>query len=242
MTWAVVGASAGLGRALAEALARDSRPLLLVASDKQDLDAQAADLRIRFGGETRALAVDVSAARAAEEIATALEGKPIDGLLFPVGAVDEDDDGRLAGERLERLMRVNLISIMTITARLLPRMRAQGRGVIVGFGSVAAARGRSRNVVYSAAKRALESYFESLRHAEEACGIAVALYVVGFMDTNQAFGRQLRLPLARPEHVARRVRNELGRRRGRSHLPRWWWPVTCALRALPWPAYRRMRF
>jgi short-subunit dehydrogenase len=242
MTWLVVGASAGLGRALAERLARDGRALLLVASDGRDLDPLVADLRLRFSADVRGLAADVATATAAEEIDHALGGQTIEGLLFPVGAVDERDNGQLSGVDVDRLVRVNLTSVMSITSRLLSRMLDQGQGVIVGFGSIAAARGRGRNVAYSAAKRALESYFESLRHVCEARGIVVTLYVVGFMDTHQTFGRRFLLSPAQPARLAERVCRELGRRRGQHYLPRWWRFATAVLRALPWSVFRRMQF
>ncbi len=243
MTWAVIGASAGLGRAISEELARDGRSLLLVASDRRDLDALAADLRVRFGGDVRALERDVAATEeAAEVIARALADTPIDGLLFPVGAVAEDDNGLLPSGAADEIVRINLTSVISIVGRLLPRMIEQRGGVIVGFGSIAAVRGRRRNVVYSAAKRALESYFESLRHLCEPHGITVVLYVVGFMDTNQAFGQRLRLPRAQPTRLARRVCRELGRRGGKRRLPRWWGPVSFVLRVVPWPIFRRLRF
>jgi short-subunit dehydrogenase len=238
MTWAVIGASAGLGRALSEELARDGRSLRLVASDRRDLDALAADLRVRFRGDVRALECDVTATgETAEVVAQALADAPIEGLLFPVGAVSEDDNGLLPAGAVDELLSINLTSVIAIVGRLEHR-----RGVIVGFGSVAAVRGRRRNVVYSAAKRALESYFESLRHLCEPHGITVMLYVVGFMDTNQAFGQKLRLPRAQPTRLARCVCRELGRRSGKRYLPRWWGPISLALRVIPWPVFRRMRF
>jgi len=243
MTWVVIGASAGLGRALSEELARDGRSLLLVASDRRDLDALAADLRVRFRGEVRALECDVTATGEAAEVPSqALADAPIEGLLFPVGAVAEDDNGLLPASAADQLIRINLTSVISIVGRLLPRMLEQRHGVIVGFGSVAAVRGRRRNVVYSAAKRALESYFESLRHLCEPHGITVMLYVVGFMDTNQAFGQKLRLPRAQPTRLARRVCRELGRHSGKRYLPRWWGPISLALRVIPWPVFRRLRF
>jgi short-subunit dehydrogenase len=243
MTWVVIGASAGLGRALSEELARDGRSLLLVASDRRDLDALAADLRVRFRGNVRALECDVTATgQTAEAVAQALADAPIEGLLFPVGAVAENDNGLLRASAADELLRIHLTSVMSIVGRLLPRMLEQRRGVIVGFGSVAAVRGRRRNVVYSAAKRALESYFESLRNLCEPHGVTLMLYVVGFMDTNQAFGQKLRLPRAQPTQLARRIGRELGRRSGKRYLPRWWRPVSLALRVIPWPVFRRLRF
>lgn len=243
MTWAVVGASAGLGRAVSECLARQRRSLLLVASDARDLEAHAADLRVCFGAEARVLAHDgADHAGLADAMGRALEGTDVEGLIFPIGCVDDEDDGRLGGPRAEEIVRINLLAVVSVVSRFLPGMMARGGGVIVGFGSIAAARGRSRNVLYSASKRALESYFESLRHLAEPRGIAVAFYGLGYVDTNLAFGQRLLLPKADPAALAARICGELGRRRGRRYLPAFWGPITWALRQLPWPVFRRLRF
>jgi NAD(P)-dependent dehydrogenase (short-subunit alcohol dehydrogenase family) len=121
-------------------------------------------------------------------------------------------------------------------------MLARGQGAIVGFGSVAAERGRGRNVVYAAAKRGLLSVFESWRHQWEPQGLSVVLYTLGYLDTNLAFGRPLPFPKADPEEVAERVCRELGRARGKHFLPGGWRFVAFAVRALPWFLYRRARF
>lgn len=244
MTWVVVGASAGLGRALATRLARDRRDLVLVASDARDLDALAADLSIRFGAAARTVAHDAADhAGLAAAIAEAIPGDgTIDGLLFPIGLSTEDDDGFAGPEQAERLVAVNFLCAASVCGRLLPRLLAQGQGVVAGFGSVAAVRGRGRNVVYAASKRALESYFESLRHLGEARGLRVFFYVLGYLDTGLAYGKTLLLPKADPDAVADRVISDLAGPGGRRHCPWWWAPITGLVRALPWPLFKRMRF
>ena len=103
-------------------------------------------------------------------------------------------------------------------------------------------RGRGQNVVYSASKRALESYFESLRHLGEPRGLTVVFYTLGYLDTGLAFGKTLLFPKADPARVAKRVRRELGRGRGGRYEPRWWAVPAAAVRRLPWFVFRRMRF
>jgi short-subunit dehydrogenase len=112
----------------------------------------------------------------------------------------------------------------------------------VGFGSVAAVRGRSRNVAYSASKRALQSLFESLRHAEESHGIAVTFYCLGYMNTSMAYGQRLPFPPISPASVAERVVRRLGRDTGTRFVPRYWRWVAMVLRALPWWIFGRLRF
>jgi short-subunit dehydrogenase len=244
VTWLVVGASSGLGRALAERLARDRRSLLLVSSDQRDLTAISADLQTVSGATVRTLAHDAAdyvgfANRLSESLGP---DEAIEGLLFPLGAVSEDDDGSLDPVSVERLFRVNFLSVVSVVSRLLPRLFEHRSGVIIGFGSVAAIRGRARNVAYAASKRALESYFESLRHLCEPHGLTVAFYVLGYVDTNLSFGKALRLPRASTAEVAERVCSELGRKRGKRYLPGWWVLVGSVVRHLPWSVFRRMRF
>ena len=244
MTCVVVGASSGLGRALAEELVREGHPLVVVSSDERDLQPLAADLAARFGADVRTVVADVAEHA---ELASALDravppGQPITALLFPVGAVEPDDDGSLEPGLAERLVRVNLLGVSSVVGRFLPRLMAQGHGTIVGFGSVAALRGRSRNVLYSAAKRSLESYFESLRHVGEPRGLTVAFYVLGYLDTQLSYGRRLLLPRADPKRVARRVCRALGRESGRRYLPWFWYPAAVLIKAIPWAVFRRLRF
>jgi short-subunit dehydrogenase len=242
VTWVVVGASAGLGRALAERLAQERRSLLLVARDERDLAPLATDLAATHAARVRILVQDaaepeVLAGRLYELLAT----EEVEGLLFPLGATDAGDEGGLDPGASEQLVRVNFLSVAAVIGRFLPKLIAQRHGVLVGFGSIAAVRGRSRNVVYSAAKRALESYFESLRHLAEGHGLTVTFYCLGYLDTSQAFGQRLLLPKADPAAVADEVCRALLRRRGRHYLP-WFWALAApAIRFMPWALFKRMR-
>jgi short-subunit dehydrogenase len=158
-----------------------------------------------------------------------------------LGATAAGDEGGLDPAQSEELMRVNFLSVAAVVGRFLPRLIAQGHGVLVGFGSIAAVRGRSRNVIYAASKRALESYFESLRHLAEGHGLTVAFYSLGYLDTSQAFGQRLLLPKGDPAAVADEVCRMLARRRGRHYLPWFWAVIAPAIRALPWAVFKRMR-
>jgi short-subunit dehydrogenase len=238
----VVGASSGLGRALATALAEKQYALLLIASDRRDLEALGASLGLAHGIVAHTLALDL--AREADpgaRIAAALDGMPPPtALLLPVGQSRGDDDLSLGAAEIGQLLAVNLHAPLAIVHALLPRL-VDARGAIVLFGSVAAVRGRRRNAVYASAKRALVSLYESLRQRYEPRELRVQLYELGFLETNLTYGTRLPLPAARPEHVARVVARRLRRGSFRRRVPGWWTPVAFALRALPWAIYRRLK-
>jgi short-subunit dehydrogenase len=242
MRYVIVGASAGLGRALAERLATDKHDLVLIGRDRRDLDAIAADLSLRFGTETKVLAGDVGQPEALSERLTAvLAGcAPIQGILLPVGAASDEDTIDLSQKQSHEIVNVNFLSIVATIKLALPYLISEGRGVIVGFGSIAAARGRSHNVAYSAAKRALESYFESLRHALSEHGIRVQFYIPGFLDTNLTYGVRTPLPKAAAHRLADTVVRKLGREVGVRYFPAWWRPLCLALRLAPWWLMRRL--
>jgi short-subunit dehydrogenase len=242
VTAVVVGASSGLGRALAVELARAGHPLLLVASDARDLSAIAADLQLRHDAQVATVAIDLaSVANPGARLVDALaELPPASMLLLPVGMSRNDDDTTLGAAAIGQLLAINLHAPLAIAHALLPALLAS-RGAIVGFGSIAAVRGRGRNVVYAAAKRGLETFFESLRHRHLPGALRVQFYRLGFLRSNLTHGLKLPLPAAEPAAVAYKVVRNLPRGSFDRYEPRWWGLVALLVRHLPWPVFRRMK-
>jgi short-subunit dehydrogenase len=238
----VVGASAGLGRALAEELARARHDLALVSSDARDLEALASDLRIRHGVRVLTRPLDLGRELPTGSLRETVEQLGgVDALLLPAGWTASVDEAVLDATVAERLLRTNFLSLASIVSDLLAQLRTRERSSVVGFGSIAAVRGRSKNLVYAASKRALETYFEGLRHACAGTGVRVSLYVLGYLDTSLAFGRPTPLPRADPRRLAARVVSELGRREGVVYHPRAWRLVGAVLPLLPFSLFKRLK-
>jgi short-subunit dehydrogenase len=178
----------------------------------------------------------------AGEVRTAVEREgPVDAMLFPIGASRKDDRGTLGEQATLDLLGTNLAGVMHLVAAMLPGMLERRGGCIVGFGSIAAARGRGQNVVYSAAKSGLRTYFQSLRHIGASAGVRVHFYTVGYMDTQQSFGKRLPLPAASPHSVARRVVAGLDRPSRTAHVPRFWAVVELIVRLAPFFLFKRLK-
>jgi len=82
-------------------------------------------------------------------------------------------------------------------------------------------------------KRALDSYFESLRHALSGSNVIAQYYVLGYLDTNLAFAENTPLPRASPRRLAEVVFDRRQRDFGRTFYPRFWYPLCLLLRLLP---------
>lgn len=242
MTAVVVGASAGLGRALAGELAAAGHDLVLVSSDVRDTEAVASDVRIRHDVKVIGVPLDLGVERPdlgrLKQAVRELGGA--DALLLPIGWTAVSDDPATPADVIERLVRTNLLSVTAIVAELLPELQQKPRASVVGFGSVAAARGRGKNMTYAASKRALQTWFEGLRQNCAGSPVRVSFYVLGFLDTSLAFGRRTPLPRADPTRLAARVVRDLGRE-GVWYHPRAWRLVGALLQLLPFAIYKRLR-
>jgi len=243
-TCLIVGGTSGLGRQLARRFAAAGYGLVLLSSDDRDGGALAADLRLRFGVPVEAIAIDLAAAELdlAPLDSALAKLPPLVGLLAPAGMNAETDVPDQPFESFAAVTRANYTGICSIVAHCLPTLRAAAKGFVVGFGSVAATRGRTRNTAYSAAKRALESYFESLRHSLAPSGGVAQFYVLGYLDTNLAFGQRTLLRPASPARLAERVFAHRFDDIGSVYHPRTWWAICRLVRAMPWFVFRRLSF
>jgi short-subunit dehydrogenase len=240
----VVGASAGVGRALAERLARNGYDLVLVARDSRDLEPTANDLSLRFGRRCTFITADIG--RADWDITSFLSEcqnriGDIDCLMVPAGAVASDDFGANP-EVIAGVIATNFVGPARLAAAFGRGMAERGRGSLVLFSSIAAAAPRRRNAAYSAAKAALEVYAKALRHELEPRGVKVLVIALGYVDTRQSYGMRLLFPIARPESVAEYVAGAAQHSAGKRHFPWFWFWITALLRLLPWSIYRRLSF
>ena len=240
MAYVIIGATGDLGRALAGLLAAKGHGLILVARRAEALEALADG--IASDGHRRPAVVAADVAEGPSYLAAIREAARdqggVEGLLLPIGRAIRDDLGTPAAE-VSNLVAVNLTAAMDAASGLWGDLKAAPRPVIVGFGSITAIRGRGRNLVYGAAKRALGSYFESLEILGTAAGIAVQFYVLGFMDTAKMAGAATPLPKGEIAHLAAAVCAGLGRGSFRRWYPWWWRPLAIILRHLPTALYRR---
>lgn len=238
----VIGASAGLGRAIAGDLAARGHDLFLVASTEEDLEAVAADLSVRFDVKAHYCAMDLMDAdpEALRDAVSQAFGAAPDNLFYVAGISTQDDRGAIADDLAVRLMTVNFTAGVRIVNCFLDSMAGNPAANIVGMGSVAACRGRRSNSVYGAAKSGLDFYFETVRHhmAPHAC--QVQFYRLGYLHTRMTMGQKLPFPAMQPENAARKICDNLGKDLGAVHLPRWWFGITSLLRLLPWAVFRKL--
>ncbi|MFN5583472.1 SDR family oxidoreductase [Gemmatimonas sp.] len=178
----VTGASRGIGRATARALAMAGARVFLLARTRADLETAAAEC----GGLASAHVCDVTDAAAlqallGEVVATA--GGAIDILVNNAGVFPLAPVLDTTPDSFERTLAANLSAPFRVLHGVLPGMRARGRGHVVTIGSVADRRIFGGNGAYSASKFGARALHEVLREECAGTGVRTTLVSPAATDT-----------------------------------------------------------
>jgi short-subunit dehydrogenase len=180
----VTGASSGIGRALALALARRGTHVVAAARRAPELDALVDEIAAA-GGRAEALVLDVADGDAACAAVAALDERlPLDLLVANAGTGDHTPGYKLKWPVVKRILSVNLVGAAATICGALPGMVARKQGHIVGISSIAGFRGLPRMGAYSASKAGMNALLESLRVDLQGSGVHVTTICPGFIRTD----------------------------------------------------------
>ena len=236
----VTGASSGIGRATAEALATAGAHVLVHGRDKNALD----ELAERIGGTV--LVADLSWPGEAERLADAalaVAGR-VDILVANAGIGHAGTFVEMPPNEVDPLVAVNLTAPMRLVRALMPGMIERRRGYVCFVSSIAARTGVAKEAVYAATKAGLDAFADSLRMELNGTRVRVGVLIPGAVATNffdrrgKAYGRTRPRPL-RPEVLASTLVHMIDNGTAEAYLPRWL-RVPVALRSLAPRTYRRL--
>ena len=183
-TAVVGGASAGLGAAVAEALAAEGCRLLLWARNEQRLHTTAERLRQAHGVEVETLAADAANPAAADQIVKAAERLgTIDICILNAGGPPTVDPLATSPEGWRQAFQLLAITPIAVATALMPAMRAQGHGRVVALMS-SVVREPIPSLVYSTAGRsALAGWLKTAAVAVASDGVTINGVLTGRIHT-----------------------------------------------------------
>lgn len=241
-----LGASRGMGRAIARLLAMRGDRLFLLGRDGEELERCAADLRARAGrddvvvGQGACDLLDTASFAPALAAANdALGG--IDAVVVTAGVFAVGDALHADLALTERMLQANFTGTILFCeharTHLLPRS-----GQLVVFSSVAGDRGRKPIALYGASKAGLSHYLESIDHRFHAEGLRVLTVKPGFVRTGMTVGLPEPPFAGEPDGVARRVLAAMDAGKPVVYAPAMWALVMWVIRLLPRFVMRRVGF
>jgi short-subunit dehydrogenase len=199
----ITGASQGIGRALAQELARSCAAVAISARDAQVLaELEATQSRLA------AYPLDVADTAATSTTINAIEAAqgPIDLAILSAGTYQPLPGGVGDPALFRRHMEVNYMGVVNALMVLLPKMQQRGRGQIAIMGSVAGYRGLPQAAAYGPTKAALISLAETLRLELDGSGVDIRLINPGFVATRLTAKNDFDMPaIMTPEQAAERI-------------------------------------
>jgi hypothetical protein len=185
--WALVtGASSGIGAEFARALARDGVSLVLAARRADLLEALAQELRERHGVRTRCVPCDLASDTGVRALLGAFADLDVAILINNagvgyVGRFHEQDPARLAA-----MVQLNCAAPVALSAALLPRLVARGRGAVIFTGSVSGSQPLPLHALYGATKAFDNFLGEALWGELHGSGVDVLALLPGSTETEFA--------------------------------------------------------
>ena len=195
----IVGASSGIGEAVARRMAKDGWTVAVSARRAENLEAMAAD-SASWAGKIVSFPLDVMDTKAVQKTAKAIESQcgVIHRALLCAGMFVQEDITTFASKTFQPQFELNVMSVVHCLETILPNMQSRKSGYIGIISSVAGYRGLPTSYGYSASKAALISLAESLKVDLHPYNIRVQVINPGFIKTPMTDKNTFPMPFLMP--------------------------------------------
>ena len=243
----IVGASSGIGAALARKLSKEGYTLALFSRRKELLETLCDEIN-RTAGEVRALAYShdvtdhASVPALLSKVTADLGGLDLlvymAGVNYPPGGIDKYNF-----EKDCAMIETNLVGAMAWMSPVATMFHSAKSGQIVGISSVAGDRGRVGNPGYNTSKAGLITYLEALRNRLTRHGVNVLTVKPGFVKTEMLKAAQGATPFPiTPEKAANDIYDAMRKRKQMIYTPWFWRWIMLAIQHTPSFIFRRLSF
>lgn len=235
----IVGASQGIGRALAKALHAEGHYVVLSARSEESLEELSAELGERCEVRTVDVTSGESVLKTAEEIFQT-HGRLDSGIYLaatyhPMQLVDLD------AAKVEQTLAVNLQGAFSFVQSVFPEMKRRKAGQIVLVGSVAGYAGLPRSQPYAATKAALINLAESLYLEAKGTGVDIKLVSPGFVRTRLTDKNDFDMPaIIEPDKAADFIARGIKSGKFEIHFPKRFTRLLKLLQLLPYALYFKL--
>ncbi|XP_001605358.1 very-long-chain 3-oxoacyl-CoA reductase isoform X2 [Nasonia vitripennis] len=188
--WAVVtGATDGLGKAFAQALANKGLDIVLVSRSLPKLEEVAAEIKQTYGVETRVVEADLTEGQAVyNKIGKAIEELEVGVLVNNAGTSYEHPElfTNLEEETIARILQLNVAGVTGVARQVLPGMMERRKGIVINIGSAAGAMPSPYLAVYSASKMFVDKLSADLAAEAAPRGVTVQCVLPGPVATKMS--------------------------------------------------------
>lgn len=230
----VIGASSGIGRALAKVLSEKGYAVGLVARRAELLQELQKELKTRSFIKQ----LDVTHTQEAIKGLQALIAEMGDVELFIVNAGVIFNNKDFDWDKEYKTIETNVLGFSAMAHTAISYLLKRGSGHLVGISSISALRGESDSPSYSASKAFVSNFLEGLRY-KATPGITVTDIQPGWVDTDMAKGEET-FWMASPEKAASQIYDAIENKRSHAYITRRWRLIGWIMKFTPDWLYKRV--
>lgn len=234
-TFWLIGASSGIGKALAHKLTEQGWQAAISARSAEVLEKMAAE-----NPALHAFPLDVTDPETISNAFKSIESEmgEIDTCLFNAGDYTPMPLDEFDSQLFRQLIEVNYMGAVNLLNTIIPPFTHRGRGRILLTGSLAAYRGLPRSAPYGASKAALLNMAESLKLELKQKGVVLRVINPGFVRTPLTDKNSFKMPsLIDPEQAAKAICRELEASHFEIRFPKGFAWAMNLLRVMPYRLY-----
>lgn len=210
----LVGASDGLGAALAHKMNRAGAEVIVSARSADKLDTLVAELPGKASAQTIDVSDDASVAAAAEAVGEVDGVVFLAGVYWPFGAQDWD------AAQATAMADINFTGLVRVMGQVVPGMVARDKGHIVITSSLTGFRGLPGSIGYTASKAATMSLAECMYGDLRKTGVDVQVVNPGFIKTQLTEKNDFTMPfIMSPEDAAQEMFEHMGTQKFKKSFP-----------------------
>lgn len=212
----ITGASQGLGKSIAEELAKQNNNLILISLPEQNLEQFAHYLIWNYSIEVIYRETDLSIKENVLETAQLInKNYPINILINNAGIGGSKKFDQATSQYIDKILQLNIVATSLLTHQLLANLKNQDKGYILNVSSLAALSPIGYKTVYPASKAFIHSFSRGLSQELKDSNVRVSVVNPGAMATNDEVTKRIekqgffgKLTLLNPSTVAKKcIRN-----------------------------------
>ena len=238
----VVGASSGIGEAIAKRLAKPGTKMALLGRRKDELERVALAVTAA-GAEPTVIVHDVTDFASIPGLFDRLlaEMGGVDLFVYAAGVMPPLAESEYDFSKDRQMMEVNALGAIAWSDQVAAHFEAKRTGTILGISSIAGERGRRGNPGYTTSKAALTAYLEALRNRLSRYGVSVVTVKPGFVDTAMTKGLPGLLWLISADEAAKQSLELAASGQSRQgFVPARWALIALIVRSIPSFLFRRL--
>ncbi|MEJ2747544.1 MAG: SDR family NAD(P)-dependent oxidoreductase [Anaerolineae bacterium] len=236
----VIGASSGIGAALAQRLAGHGYIVAALAPDEEGLKRTAEGGNGRIHTYVHDVTHYDQVPALFQQVVHDLGG--LDLVAYIAGVQPVVGPNEYNFEKDAAMIRVNLLGAIAWLNQAAIRFERAKSGHILAVSSIAGDRGRVGAPVYNSSKAGLSTYLEALRNRLSRHGVTVTTIKFGFVDTQLLENAAKTFWVISPEKAAQEIHTAVTKKRQTVYAPARWGLVSLIIRHIPSFIFRRMNF